>query len=108
MVVTVANLLCLTDDDGSSTASKKRDRNIATEPWMTPEILSKMKERDRLSKEKNRRDEFKKIRNEVIKDCRKAQINYIASFGKVTQTPVSSETTSGNIIMKVSEKSRHR
>ena len=64
---------------------------------MTNEILEKIKKRDRLAKNKQRRDEFKKIRNEVIKDCRKAQINYISTFGNVLQVPVSTVVTSGNI-----------
>ena len=49
------------------------------EPWMTKEILKKMKKRDRLSKLSNRRKDYKCLRNEIVSDCRKAEKKYWSS-----------------------------
>ena len=49
------------------------------EPWMTMELLSLMRKRDRLSKIKERRAEYKKIRNEIVTKSRKARRDYLTN-----------------------------
>ena len=44
---------------------------------MTWEILRKIKKRDRIAKIKNRIDDYRHLRNEIVKDCRKAERNYL-------------------------------
>ena len=51
-------------------------RNSPREPWMTPAIIRKMKKRDRLLKISARRADYKKLRNEIVHDCRKAEREY--------------------------------
>ena len=46
------------------------------EPWITEDILRKMKKRDRLAKMRGRRADYKQIRNEIVSDCRKAERDY--------------------------------
>ena len=45
-------------------------------PWMTPEILRKMRRRDRLSKLSARREDYRQLRNEIVSDCRRAEKQY--------------------------------
>ena len=47
------------------------------EPWMTSDILQKMRKRDRLAKIKNRREDYQRLRNEIVKDCRTAERSHI-------------------------------
>ena len=56
---------------------KHNSKRFRHEPWMTDEILSDIRRRDRLSKIKDRRNDYKKIRNDVVKKIRKAQRSYI-------------------------------
>ena len=56
---------------------KRNSNKFRREPWMTNEILSDIRRRDRLSKLKDRRDEYKKIRNEVVSKTRKAQRDFL-------------------------------
>ena len=51
-------------------------RNCPREPWMKPAIIRKMKKRDRLLKISGRRADYKKLRNEIVHDCRKAEREY--------------------------------
>ena len=46
------------------------------EPWMTSEIIRKMKRRDRLLRQPGRRDDYKHLRNEIVANCRKAEHDY--------------------------------
>ena len=48
-------------------------RKSPREPWMTNNIIRKMKKRDRLSKLSHRRNDYKQLRNEIVGDCRKAE-----------------------------------
>ena len=48
------------------------------EPWMTDEILLLMKKRDRLAKIKDRRQEYKQIRNDIVSKTRKARKQHLA------------------------------
>ena len=50
--------------------------NYPRQPWMTSEILKKMRRRDRLSKITGRRADYKIIRNEIVNDCRKAERDF--------------------------------
>ena len=58
------------------TYSKKSNR-IGREPWMTADILADIRRRDRLSRKKDRRDDYKRLRNEIVKKTRKAQREYL-------------------------------
>ena len=44
---------------------------------MTPEMLSLMKKRDRLAKIKEKRPEYKKIRNDIVSKSRKARREHL-------------------------------
>ena len=44
---------------------------------MTTDLLAAMRKRDRLAKIKDRRPEYKKLRNEIVARVRKAQKDYI-------------------------------
>ena len=50
---------------------------LPRQPWMTQDILKKIRRRDRLAKLRTRRDEYRQIRNEIVSDCRKAERSYI-------------------------------
>ena len=54
-----------------------KGNRLPKNPWMTSDILYKIRRRDRLAKLKNRRADYKNIRNEIVKDCRKAEKNYL-------------------------------
>ena len=47
------------------------------EPWMTDELLVLMKKRDRLAKVKDKRQEYKKTRNEIVSKARKARKQHL-------------------------------
>ena len=47
------------------------------QPWMTFQILKKMKKRDQLARNTSRRNDYKLLRNEIVKDCRRAERNYL-------------------------------
>ena len=53
------------------------ERRIPKQPWMSQDILKKIRRRDRLAKNPNRREDYKRLRNQIVKDCRKAEKNYI-------------------------------
>ena len=58
------------------TYSKKSNR-IAQQPWMTDDILADIRRRDRLSRKRDRREDYKQLRNEIVKKTRKAQKDYL-------------------------------
>ena len=61
-----------------TTKSFKHSSNrFRREPWMTNEILQDIRRRDRLSKIKERRNDYKKVRNEIITKIRRAERSYI-------------------------------
>ena len=47
------------------------------EPWMTDELLVLMKKRDRMARVKEKRQEYKKIRNEIVSKARKARKQHL-------------------------------
>ena len=51
----------------------RNSRRYKREPWMTDEILADLRRRDRLARNKNRRADYKKLRNEIVKKIRKAE-----------------------------------
>ena len=55
----------------------KRSNRFRREPWMTPDILADIRRRDRLSQLKNRREDYKKLRNEIVGKIRKAEKAYL-------------------------------
>ena len=44
---------------------------------MTQNILKKIRKRDRLAKQRTRRDEYRQLRNDIVSSCRKAERSYI-------------------------------
>ena len=56
---------------------KKGSSRYRREPWMTDEILTDMRKRDRLAKIMNRRSDYQKLRNEIVARTRKARKQYI-------------------------------
>ena len=55
---------------------KLQSNQTPRQPWMTQAILSKIRTRDRLSSIKARREDYKRIRNEITACCRKAERDY--------------------------------
>ena len=53
-----------------------KGENCPREPWMTLDILRKIRRRDRLAKLRGRRNDYKQIRNEIVSNCRKAERDY--------------------------------
>ena len=56
---------------------KRGSNRIKREPWMTSELLTDMRRRDRLAKKKDRRADYKKLRNEIVAKSRKAKKDYL-------------------------------
>ena len=56
--------------------SRKNNR-IGREPWMTPDILADIRRRDRLARNKDRREDYRQLRNAIVKKTRKAQRDYL-------------------------------
>ena len=56
---------------------KQNSNRYRREPWMTNEILKDIRRRDRLAKIKERRNEYKKLRNEIVTKTRKAEKEYL-------------------------------
>ena len=56
---------------------KKGSNKVRREEWMTNEILADIRKRDRLAKIKERRNEYKTLRNEIVGKCRKAEKDYL-------------------------------
>ena len=52
-------------------------RRYKREPWITDEILKDIKRRDRLARLKNRRSDYRQLRNEIVSKIRKAHKNYL-------------------------------
>ena len=57
----------------------KRSNRFGREPWMTQDILADIRRRDRLVKAKDRREDYKKLRNDLVKRIRKAEREYLNS-----------------------------
>ena len=56
----------------------RNSRQYKREPWMTNQILADMRRRDRLARNKNRRADYIKLRNEIVKNKRKAKKAHLA------------------------------
>ena len=56
---------------------KSKSNRIRREPWMTPDIMADMRKRDRLAKKKDRRKDYKELRNNIVKRVRKAERDYL-------------------------------
>ena len=59
----------------SRTYSMKNKR-IPREPWMTYDILNDIRKRNKLVKNKSKLNEYKQLRNDIVKRKRKAEIDY--------------------------------
>ena len=64
-------------ENKSTRTFNKRTNRLGREPWMTAEILTDIRRRDRLARLKNRREEYRKIRNEIVGKIRKAEKEYL-------------------------------
>ena len=53
-------------------------KRIAKEPWMTQDILSDIRRRNRLFKQKHKKNEYKQLRNDIVKRKRNAEKEYLA------------------------------
>ena len=56
---------------------KPRSNTFRREPWMTDDILRDIRRRDRLSKLKHRRAEYKSLRNDIVSRTRKAEKTFL-------------------------------
>ena len=57
--------------------TKRNHHRFKREPWMTDDILSDIRKRDRLCKVKDRREEYRKLRNEIVTKIRKAERSFV-------------------------------
>ena len=65
-------------NETKTTKTYKRGSNrFKREPWMTVGILADIRRRDRLAKIPNRRKDYKKLRNELVSQTRRAEREYI-------------------------------
>jgi hypothetical protein len=51
--------------------------NVKTEPWMREDIMKDIRKRDKLVKIKSRRKEYKNLRNQIVKNSREAEKDFI-------------------------------
>ena len=51
--------------------------NVKTEPWMREDIMKDIRKRDKLVKIKSKRKEYKNIRNQIVKNSREAEKDYL-------------------------------
>jgi hypothetical protein len=58
---------------------KTNCNKIRREPWITGDILADMRKRDRLSKIKSHRDEYKALRNDLVARIRRAERDNLSS-----------------------------
>ena len=52
---------------------KNNKNRIRKEPWMTADILADMRKRDRLAKMKDRRGDYRSLRNDIVRRVRAAE-----------------------------------
>ena len=57
---------------------KKNSNRHYREPWMNSELLADIRRRDRLAKQKHRREDYKKLRNAIVSKIRKAEKEYVS------------------------------
>ena len=84
---------------------KKRTNRISREPWMTPEILADIRRRDRLARKKDRWEEEKKQRNEIVKKIRKAEKDYLKAQ---IENSVGNIKRHWDVIKKVTNKTNNK
>jgi len=75
---TIYNLLlhkyCKHYNNSITTKTSEGRRNkFSRDPWMTKDILRDMKKRDRLAKRRDRREDYKTLRNDIVRRVRKAE-----------------------------------
>ena len=83
----------------------KRTNRFGREPWMTPDILSDIRKRDRLARQRDRREEYKKLRNERVGKIRKAEKTYL--YSKIEEN-VGNIKQHWNVIKKVANKTNNK
>jgi len=58
---------------------KANSYRYARDPWITTDILKDMKKRDRLFKKRDKKEEYKRLRNEIVKKVRNAEREFTAN-----------------------------
>ena len=84
---------------------QNKGNRLPKNPWMTSEILHKMRKRDRLAKLKNRRSDYKKLRNEIVSECRKAEKIYI---GKKIEENINNTKEHWKILKRIMGKTNNK
>ena len=56
---------------------KCSSKRVRREPWMTNDILADIRRRDRLAKIKDRRSDYKKLRNDIVAKIRRAERDFL-------------------------------
>ena len=75
------------------------------EPWMTEEILADMRRRDRLAKQKDRRADYKKLRNDIVNRVRKAEK---ASLQTMVQESIGNIKEHWKVIIQTARKTNNK
>ena len=75
------------------------------EPWMTPELLADMRKRDRLAKIKERRADYKKLRNEIVTKTRKARKEHT---GKLIKESIGNMKKHWTIVREATSKTNNK
>ena len=83
----------------------KRTNRFGREPWMTPDILADIRRRDRLARRKDRREEYRKLRNDIVGNIRKAEKAYLNSLVEKSMGNIKQHW---NVIKKVTNKSNNK
>ena len=60
----------------TSKTYSKNNKRLPREPWMTHDLLSDIRKRNKLVKQKDKLNEYKQLRNDIVKRKRKAEKNY--------------------------------
>ena len=92
-------------ENKSTKTFTRRTNRVGREPWMTHEILSDIRRRDRLARHRDKRDEYKQLRNEIVKKIRKAEKDYLNSQ---IENSVGNIKKHWNVIKKVTNKANNK
>ena len=84
---------------------RKGSNRFRREPWMTTELLADMRKRDRLAKIKERRADYKKLRNEIVAKSRKARKEHT---DKLIKESIGNMKKHWTIITKVANKTNNK
>ena len=83
----------------------KRSNRFGREPWMTQDILADIRRRDRLVKAKDRREDYRRLRNDIVKKIRTAEKEYLRSQ---VESSIGDIKNNWKIIKKVTNKTNNK